>query len=71
MPAISPAPRPLSGALVVAGDGDGEADGGGDGEADGGGDGEADGGADGEAPTAAPAAGSAASRSWLTSRTRS
>ena len=49
MPAISPAPRPLSGALVAAGEGDGEADGGGDGDAEGGGDGEADGGGDGEA----------------------
>jgi len=49
MPAISPAPRPLSGALVAAGEGDGEADGGGDGDAEGGGDGEADGGGDGDA----------------------
>ena len=49
MPAISPAPRPLSGALVAAGEGDGEADGGGDGDAGGGGDGAADGGGDGDA----------------------
>ena len=49
MPAISPAPRPLSGALVAAGEGDGEAGGGGDGDAEGGGDGEADGGGDGDA----------------------
>ena len=59
MPAISPAPRPLSGALVAAGEGDGEADGGGDGDAEGGGDGEADGGGDGEADGGATGEGGA------------